>query len=384
MRLRPLWRRLHLWLGLAGGIVFVLLGLSGSALVYREEMLGLLYPGAMHVPATGAMAPPSALLAAAAAQSGRPVAYLRYPGEPDRPVQAVLAGGGGTLLLDPYTARPLGPLPGGFFTILFDLHSQLLLGDPGRSAVGWFGLLLVAAATSGLVLWWPRGRHWRNAFSIQWRAGSWRLHFSLHRSAGALAALPLLLLGLSGSAIVFRSTLVPAMHALGGARPVAPAIPAPASAAGIDAMAAAALEMLPGSRLAFVSPPGQPGGTIRIRLRRAGEIHQNGRSYVLFDAAGRIREWQDAPALPAANILFDQLPYPLHTGFLFGAAGRFAVFLSGLLPALLFGTGLYLWLRRRPPGRAGQPPAWKRMAPRPRHSSSANSPPAADSGSIAQ
>jgi uncharacterized iron-regulated membrane protein len=80
--LRQFWRRLHLWIGLAGGIIFVLLGLTGSALVYQDEILSLLYPQQMRA-APGEIAAPSRILAAA--QSGLPatnagrVVILRYP-----------------------------------------------------------------------------------------------------------------------------------------------------------------------------------------------------------------------------------------------------------------------------------------------------------------
>ena len=38
--------------------------------------------------------------------------------------------------------------------------------------------------------------------------------------------------------------------------------------------------------------------------------------------------------------------FPLHNGDALGLAGRWLVFLGGWLPALLFGTGLYLWWRK--------------------------------------
>lgn len=349
MRLRQLWRRLHLWSGLVAGIAMVLLGLSGSALVYQDEILDFLYPDIMQVIPGSRPASASVLIAAAAAHSGLPVLYLRYPARPDRPVRAVLAGRNGssaTWLLDPYSAQARGPLPGPFFAFIFDLHSRLMLGNTGKHIVGWLGLTAALLAVSGLVLWYPRRWQWKTAFRIHWKAGTWRLNFDLHKSGGAWVALPLLLLGLSGSAIVFRESLLPAIHVFGGKQPGL-AMPISTGATNIDAMIGVAQDLLPGSRLVFVSPPRQAGGDTRIRLRLPGEIHQNGRSYILFDAAGRVTEMQNAPALPVANTVFDQLPYPLHTGFLFGTAGRLVVFLAGLLPALLFGTGLYLWLCRR-------------------------------------
>ena len=39
--------------------------------------------------------------------------------------------------------------------------------------------------------------------------------------------------------------------------------------------------------------------------------------------------------------------HPLHGGEALGLAGRWLVFVSGLLPAVLFGTGVWRWAIRR-------------------------------------
>ena len=48
----------------------------------------------------------------------------------------------------------------------------------------------------------------------------------------------------------------------------------------------------------------------------------------------------------AAGSRFMGWQFPLHNGDALGLAGRWLVFLGGWLPALLFGTGLYLWWRK--------------------------------------
>jgi uncharacterized iron-regulated membrane protein len=356
--LRQFWRRLHLWIGLAGGIIFVLLGLTGSALVYQDEILSLLAPQQMRV-ATGEPAAPSRILAAAQsalpADAGGRVVILRYPENTERPIQAVIEHGGErrTLLIDPVSAAPIGPLPAGeAFAVLLELHSRLMLQAFGRDIVGWVGVVLAISAITGLILWWPqpRLRAWKQALMLKWRNMSWqRRSFDLHKVGGAVIAVPMLLIALSGSMITFREPLLPLMAALGGIPQARPAVRPVTleNAKTLDALVAEALRQVPGARVVFISPPVRPGGATRIRLRQPDEIHQNGRSYVLLDAAGTVLDLQRVSELPAANLVFDQLPYPLHTGYLFGAAGRLAVFVAGLLPLLLFVTGLVIWLRRR-------------------------------------
>lgn len=50
-------RRVHLWLGLSLGLLFVLLGLTGSALVFYPEMDGWLNLSASTEAAPGGWAP---------------------------------------------------------------------------------------------------------------------------------------------------------------------------------------------------------------------------------------------------------------------------------------------------------------------------------------
>lgn len=357
MTLRQFWRRLHLWIGVAGGILFMLLGLTGSALVYQDEILSLLYPQQMRI-TTGETAAPSRILAAA--QSALPagggrVVILRYPENPARPIQAVIEHNGArrTLLIDPVSTALIGPLPGGeAFSVLLELHSRLMLQAFGRDVVGWSGIVLAISAITGIALWWPqpRLRYWKQALTLKWRAATWyRRSFDLHKVGGAVIALPMLLLAISGAMITFREPLLPVMTALGGIPQARPAVRSVVldHAASLDALVGKALQQIPGARVVFISPPARPGGVTRIRLRQPDEIHQNGRSYVLLDAAGTVLDMQRVSELPVANLIFDQLPYPLHTGYMFGEAGRFTVFVAGLLPLLLFVTGLVIWLRRR-------------------------------------
>ncbi|MFC6978354.1 PepSY domain-containing protein [Microbulbifer taiwanensis] len=49
----------------------------------------------------------------------------------------------------------------------------------------------------------------------------------------------------------------------------------------------------------------------------------------------------------AAGNQFLTWQFPLHNGDALGLIGRWLVLISGLAPALLFGTGFYLWWKKR-------------------------------------
>jgi len=46
--------------------------------------------------------------------------------------------------------------------------------------------------------------------------------------------------------------------------------------------------------------------------------------------------------------------FPLHTGSAFGSVGLLIMCIAGVMPLLLVGTGLWVWLRKRRGERIGQ------------------------------
>src|SRR5215813_3357074 len=71
---RRLIGQIHLWAGLALCIPFVMLGLTGSVLVFEDELNAIFGPAAGHVAAGGAARPTSDVIAAARAVA--PAGYV--------------------------------------------------------------------------------------------------------------------------------------------------------------------------------------------------------------------------------------------------------------------------------------------------------------------
>lgn len=359
MTMRPLLQTLHRWAGLTVGAAFAVLGLSGSLLVFQDDIRDALYPEVMRVAPAGELAPPSRLIAGAS-QAGT-VGMLYYPARPDQPVRARVTTADGArtdILLHPATAEIIGPQPGSLFPILFDLHAHLLSGPTGHTVVGALGLLLVATLVPGIVLWWPRAGQWRTAFTIKRGAGLRRRLLDLHRVGGALLAIPLILAALSGAAQVYRQSLAPLAAALGG-ESLRPGNNATSTesvpARTIDGVLEEARRRLPDGRVTMLVLPRKPGGPMQVRLALPGDPHPKGNGTVQFDGAGRVLVVRRASDLPVANWVFDLLPYPVHTGDVFGLGGRIVTLAGGLALPLLYGTGLWLWLRARRRARAAAP-----------------------------
>jgi uncharacterized iron-regulated membrane protein len=215
-------RRIHLYLALAAGLVFFVQCLSGTVLVFEEEITHALHAEryAVAVPA-GQPRLPLAQLAATFKQTHPKdkvlgfkvyadptrtveLTYKDSKAKPDGPgrggsegraaregagprgegnARAEMSPGGrgpgekgpggpgekgkgrpergSTAFLNPYTAQLVGtmsPQQRGFFAWTEDLHRRLLAGEVGKALTGLSALFILVITATGLILWWPKTR----------------------------------------------------------------------------------------------------------------------------------------------------------------------------------------------------------------------------------
>jgi uncharacterized iron-regulated membrane protein len=215
--------------------------------------------------------------------------------------------------------------------------------------------VLLALAASGLRVAWPArssAAAWRRALAIRTDASRQRLWYDVHRALG-LWLLPLvLLMSLTGAALVFDKT---ARTLVAGVLPVE-SLPRLARGPGGDKEASSALspdllvaraaERFPQARWSRVTLPTGKDGVAEVRLLQPGEPRADtGSTRVRFDAAGVIVAVQDPLRTAAGSTVLDWV-FPLHSGEALGLAARLLWTAFGLLPALLLGSGLWLWWRR--------------------------------------
>jgi len=190
--------RLHRWTGLALFAYALLIGLTGSVLVYRPELYRHFEPVPVEVAAGPRLLSDEALLQAAGRAFPSQTATEVWRGaQPNHAVEVVLERDGerSNYLFDPYTGDPVGPtLPLGFraTAFLLDLHTQLVGGETGRAVNGALALGLAFMALSGVLVWTRRrGRE---------RSGSLR---RLHLTVGIWAAVFLLMWAITGVHLAF-------------------------------------------------------------------------------------------------------------------------------------------------------------------------------------
>lgn len=354
MKLRRLLFHLHLYTGLAAGLLVSLTGLTGSLLVFSHEIDALLYPAVYHVapPAVPGerLAPEAILERLQRLRPGVKVQSLMPPRDAHDPYE-VRVKGDTRLYLNPYTGALLAERsatdhPIGF---LFSLHTKLLSGENGKNAVGIGGLLLLLMGGTGVVLWWPGKSGVREGFTIRWGASWKRINFDLHRVGGIVTVLLLSLIALTGAAMVWPEPVTDWTYRLTGTR--APRKPASAVRPGVrprslDELLARADAALPGAVTTRITPAAKPTAAVVIRKKLPQELHPNGMSAVYLDQySGAVLRIDNAlQAQPAARVL--NLRYPLHIGQYGGWPVRVLYVLVGLTPLLLFSTGCLMWWNR--------------------------------------
>jgi len=199
--------QIHLWLGIGIGIYVLLLSISGSLLVYRNELYNYFTATPVIVEAAGSRKSEDEL---------RAIAAKTYPGfgisqyfeSQKNPREAVeiwmeqtVGDGRVQRLFNPYTGEDLGnSIPAGIrlMSWMTELHVNLLSSDFGRrvNAVG--GVLWTVLGLTGCIIWWPGIQNWRRSFLFSFRTGWKRFNWDLHSSMGIWSSLFILMWGITG------------------------------------------------------------------------------------------------------------------------------------------------------------------------------------------
>jgi uncharacterized iron-regulated membrane protein len=201
--------QVHLWTGLGIGLYLVMICLTGSVLVYRNELYRAFSPEPVIVVGSGESLTPDALTnVARRVYPDHDVTNVRMGETPNNAVEISFSEDGETMrrLFHPFTGEDLGdPLPVGYRASawMLDLHDNLLGGPTGRRINGVGALSFIVLAVTGTVIWWPGIRSWRRSMVFDLRANWRRLNWSLHSTFGFWFMPFVLIWGVSGVYLSF-------------------------------------------------------------------------------------------------------------------------------------------------------------------------------------
>lgn len=197
---------LHLWLGLASGLIVFIVALTGSILVFEEELDEFFNPEFYKVATVKNEKLPIDVILAKIEKEYHITEIERIHTFHDPERTLIVTGTDSTkkdliFAIDPYTRKVQTSIPekGRFFSVVLDLHRHLILGEFGKAVTGISCLIFVFMLLSGMVLWWPKKlKNLKQRLTVKWSASFKRVNWDFHSTFGFYTFLVLLIISLTG------------------------------------------------------------------------------------------------------------------------------------------------------------------------------------------
>ena len=172
--LRSLFLKIHRVIGIFIGILLIIIGTTGSLLVFHDRLEAAVHPNLIYVvPEEKPVEIDAIATSVHQADPNAELEFMLLPKDPTESLKVKVKSNNRELAVfaNPYTGAILGWW--GFDNILthflLKIHMTLLAGKVGEIAVGICGLLLLILCLTGLTLW----TGWRRlvpAFKIRWKS----------------------------------------------------------------------------------------------------------------------------------------------------------------------------------------------------------------------
>lgn len=370
---------LHLWLGLASGIIVFIVCATGAIWVFNEEIIRLTEPGIrVRTLSLPVLSPSKVLNVASSEYPEKQISYAYY-----QQGTAIRVGVGKksdqemhTLFLNPYTGQVQGRktlLKGevAFFDWILQGHRYLWLPhDIGQPIVNYGTLVFVILLITGLIWWypskWTQGTR-SKSFKVKWNAGWKRLNLDLHNVLGFYALLVLMVLALSGMVygIAWYSKALYWVSSGGEAEPEWKQVISDTTFNGKPYTYNEALDMV-WSRMIKENPSAggfyysfpdstQVQSTISIRTYPApGRFYDVARHTFDRHTLQRLNFYEVFDKSFAASSLgakLRRMNYDIHIGSILGLPGKIIAFSSSIIGASLPVSGFIIWWNRKRFGR---------------------------------
>lgn len=366
---------LHLWLGLASGLVVMIVCLTGCIWVFNEEITGMLEPETKVEWQNTPVLKPSQL--EAIALSRFPKEHVSYASYQVGKAAYVGMGEGrkpsALLRVNPFTgevvqAKKFRKDETEFFRWILNGHRFLWMSPKiGRPIVNYSTLVFVIILITGLVMWWPR--KWSKAarnqgFKIKWKASFKRVNYDLHNVLGFYALVVLACIAMTGMVWGIDWWSKGTYWVTSGGRSLNEGRPpkSDSTQAGKYYSSIQAMD-LAWDKVQQNAP--QASGfyyTFPDRKRQSAPIN-----IIVYPVPGKFYNRQNflfdqhtLKELKGGNKAFDgpyetakaadklrRMNYEIHVGTVLGFPGKVLAFLAALIGASLPVTGLILWLGKK-------------------------------------
>lgn len=365
MSVKKIIGKVHLWLGLASGLLVVIISITGCMYAFQEEIQDMTQPYRFVEASDQPYLSPSTLRAIAERQlPGKHIHSVRYADRTDavrvsfyayEPVEYFYI-----VYINPYTGAVLKikDMNADFFRWILDGHFYLWLPPAiGQPVVATATLVFVMMMITGIILWWPRNKAARRQrFSVKWNARWRRVNYDLHNVFGFYMTWVVIFIAVTGLVWGFQWFSKGAYWMLGGKKSLvyAESLSDTTGARAYQQPVDVIWNNIKAEQVAGGSVemhfPASDSSTIEAALNADKKTYWQ-TDYRFYDQYtlkevpvkhvwGRIGEATTADRIYRMN-------YDIHTGAVWGLPGKFLAFFVSLMAASLPITGCMIWWGRQ-------------------------------------
>ncbi|TCJ13225.1 PepSY domain-containing protein [Flaviaesturariibacter flavus] len=370
--MKVFFRRIHLYLSFAAGLVILIACLTGALLVFEKDIMMAASKERYYVSPASQKLPAAGLVQRVKdAFPGTKVTGIRLYTDPGRSAEVSITAAkkkegkeagkaperqpGFTVFVNPYSGAILEKYSyreSNFYTV-FALHRWLLGGEGsvGKYIVGVSTLLFLFILLTGIVLWWPKTRTvLQRRLTVKWGASWKRLNHDLHIVLGFYSAIFLFIMAFTGLAWSFewfnKSIYTVTGSPMKGPEPPKSAYVAGAKPATFDAVLTAAQAQRPGADFYNLQAPKDSVAPFTVQLLGTGAPHESATDAFYFDQysaapLGHLT-WKERSLGARVRGTFK----PVHTGSIGGTPTRILAFIVCLLGVTFPITGTIMWWNR--------------------------------------
>lgn len=356
----------HLVVGVAFGLVILLMSATGVVLTYERQIISYMESRAVEKPADAQLLSVDELATAVLTNGGQPGNSLVLPRQDGAPATLSVSRRENHLL-NPYTGERIDNAAEGtksFFGTVTALHRWFALTGEnrslGRAVTGAANLGFLFILVSGIYLWWPKKWTWRivklNLFFRRNLPTAKARDYNWHHVFGIWSLVPLFAVVVSGVVISYpwASNMVAAVFG-----PVSPAATGQAAseerqgqnraqgeAVSLQAIADTLKQAQPDwQTLSVKLPNGQAARVVMTVDTGNGTQLSRQTTYTVSRVSGEVLGVSGAEDQPAGRRARVFLRF-LHTGEVYGFIGQTLAGLASLASVFLFYTGFALAYRR--------------------------------------
>lgn len=352
MKTKKIIRKLHLWLGLVAGIIIFIVAITGCIYAFKEEITEYSQQEFNVVNRQNSERIPLSVAIDSFKNKHPDIKILFIKQKENKQNSTIIIGNKeNQFAYNPYNGQEVKHLrfEDDFFSIVLEIHRNLFLGEVGKKIIGIVAFVFFFMIISGLIIWFPTNLQNIKSWFLISSKSSKRLIFDFHRIGGFYASLVLIFIVSTG--LFFSYEFVKkSTYTIINSEPYTKWGPDSEKKQSTETDIALVYSQIqkkhPNCIESTIYYPKEKEGSIRIKLKYDYDFVPKYNTFFVDKFSGKIiRTDLNQNSTPAETL--KNAIYGIHTGGIFGIAGKTIVFIATLVGASLPITGFIIWRKKQ-------------------------------------